>query len=253
MLFPSERGNPLLAAGEYINEAAGRRRAEREARREEIGNRLLQTWPAEAVRAAYEAVTLPGDVYAGRVDPMSDEGIGRAAELAGLVTLGSAAMPAPRGAVTMGAPRRIDDIDDLPISVDDAHRYLRRSRSADAPHNANVGFSMFAEAHERRNPLELADMLSSYGPNVWVADGKGAVDVREIMPDIVRVLRREGMHTSYQRSAADLARSAAPDDIIDSAGLWDSPELVEIVWREVLEPRGITEIRTPDGLLYFGD
>ena len=109
LLFPDGSGNPLLAAGEYINDAAGRRRDERMARREEIGNRLLQTWPVEAARAAYDAVTLPGDVYAGRVDPMSDEGIGRAFELAGGVTLGSAAAPVPRGAVTMGAARRVDD------------------------------------------------------------------------------------------------------------------------------------------------
>lgn len=47
------------------------------------------------------AVTLPGDVYAGTVDPKSDEGIGRAFDLAGMMTLGAGAMPS-EGTVNMG-------------------------------------------------------------------------------------------------------------------------------------------------------
>ena len=55
---------------------------------------LAQTWPAQLAKSAYGAATLPGDVYAGRVDPMSDAGIGRANDLAGLVMSGG----------TLGAP-----------------------------------------------------------------------------------------------------------------------------------------------------
>lgn len=61
-----------------------------------------RAWPAELIRSAVGAAALPGDVYAGRVDPLSDEAIGRAADLAGTVTLGAAAMPAQRNAVGMG-------------------------------------------------------------------------------------------------------------------------------------------------------
>lgn len=60
-----------------------------ETRKPSLGEALATTWPVKMAKSAYEAATLPGDVYAGRVDPMSDEGIGRAFDLAGLVTLGS--------------------------------------------------------------------------------------------------------------------------------------------------------------------
>lgn len=43
---------------------------------------LAQVGPGRIVAGAAEGATLPGDVAAGRVDPMSEEGIGRAAELA---------------------------------------------------------------------------------------------------------------------------------------------------------------------------
>jgi hypothetical protein len=59
-----------------------------------IKEAILQSWPAELAKSAYGAVTLPGDVYAGRVNPMSDEAVGRAAELAGLMTLGASGVPA---------------------------------------------------------------------------------------------------------------------------------------------------------------
>lgn len=62
---------------------------------------LGQTWPARMAKSAYGAVTLPGDVYAGRVDPLSDEGIGRAADLAGVTASGTFA-GAPRGALGAG-------------------------------------------------------------------------------------------------------------------------------------------------------
>jgi hypothetical protein len=51
---------------------------------------------------AYSAATLPGDVYAGRVDPASDEAIERAAGLAGMVTLGAGAIPAKGAELGMG-------------------------------------------------------------------------------------------------------------------------------------------------------
>jgi len=67
-----------------------------------IKEAILQSWPAELAKSAYGAVTLPGDVYAGKVDPMSDEAVGRSAELAGLMTLGAGAVPAGRNEMRMG-------------------------------------------------------------------------------------------------------------------------------------------------------
>lgn len=51
--------------------------------------------PAQIAKSIWSGITLPGDVYAGRVDPMSDEGIGRSLDLAGL--LGLSALKPARG------------------------------------------------------------------------------------------------------------------------------------------------------------
>lgn len=81
---------------------------------------LGQTWPARMAKSAYGAVTLPGDVYAGRVDPLSEEGIGRSADLGGLV-MGGTYAGAPRGAIGAGPTRRAAT--ELPM--DEASRTAR--------------------------------------------------------------------------------------------------------------------------------
>lgn len=87
-------------------------------RAERIMGALAQTWPARMVKGAVSAMALPGDVYAGRVDPMSDEGIGRAFELGGLMSLGSipaASVPRAAGEVVLGsaATRAAKNVDEL--------------------------------------------------------------------------------------------------------------------------------------------
>jgi hypothetical protein len=67
---------------------------------------LGQTWPARAAQSAWEAVKLPADVYAGRVDPMSDEGIGRAFDMAGLAMTGGVAGTGPGGVAVGTGPIR---------------------------------------------------------------------------------------------------------------------------------------------------
>lgn len=64
--------------------------------------KLGMTWPARMVQSAMGAATLPGDVYAGRVNPNSDEAVGRAADLAGMLTLGASAVPAEANSLNMG-------------------------------------------------------------------------------------------------------------------------------------------------------
>ncbi|WP_157223447.1 LPD23 domain-containing protein [Rhodovulum sp. PH10] len=71
--------------------------------------KLGETWPVRAAQAAYRAVTLPGDVYAGRTAPDSPEAIERSADLAGILALGgtgaAAAGVTPRGAIgVFGGP-----------------------------------------------------------------------------------------------------------------------------------------------------
>ncbi len=56
-------------------------------------------------KGIYSGLTLPGDVYAGKVDPLSEEGIQRSGALAGTVALGSTAAPA--GALGTGMVRTV--------------------------------------------------------------------------------------------------------------------------------------------------
>lgn len=85
---------------------------------------LGQTWPARMAKGAWEGVKAPGDAYAGRLDPLSDEGIERATNLAGLV-MGGTYAGAPAGAVGSGPARigkpgplfdysRMRDVPDVP-------------------------------------------------------------------------------------------------------------------------------------------
>lgn len=71
-----------------------------------LASALATTWPAQMARSAFLGATLPGDVYAGRVDPRSDEALARSVDLAGLATLGSGAMPGAKGEIRAGVKLR---------------------------------------------------------------------------------------------------------------------------------------------------
>lgn len=81
---------------------------------------LMQTWPARMAQSAWSAAKLPGDVYAGRVDPMSQDAINRASDLAGLV-MGSTFAASPAGAVGVGPVKRGG-----PSNYDDAVASIRK-------------------------------------------------------------------------------------------------------------------------------
>lgn len=122
--------------------------------------------------------------------------------------------------------------------------YYRATRSADSP-MAGAPYAMFAEGDPER--------IRSYGDNIWEASGDGAVNVADIQKDIVKALRRSGVMRYEHGTAAQLAREANPENIVNSAGLWDRPDLVNVVYRDVLEPQGISAVKTADGLLMFDD
>jgi hypothetical protein len=52
----------------------------------------MDTWPARLAKAAWEGITLPGDVYKGKVDPESEEGFRRTFDLASIASPVSPAM-----------------------------------------------------------------------------------------------------------------------------------------------------------------
>jgi hypothetical protein len=94
--------NPVRDIADYVGLLnADKQRAEDE-RRARIMDALAESWPAQLAKETYRAVTLPGEVYAGRVDPMSDEAVKRSFDLAGLLTLGAGAVPAGKNEMRMG-------------------------------------------------------------------------------------------------------------------------------------------------------
>ena len=97
-----QRQDSEAGVKDYAAELEGRRQAELDRYRAGIKDAIMQSWPAELAKSAYGAATLPGDVYAGKVDPMSDEAVGRSAELAGLLTMGAGGIPAGRNEMRMG-------------------------------------------------------------------------------------------------------------------------------------------------------
>src|SRR5689334_19391737 len=61
------------------------------------------------LNAGVDAATLPGDVYAGKLDPLSDEGIGRSANLATMTALPSAGRTLARPAVNASVASELKD------------------------------------------------------------------------------------------------------------------------------------------------
>lgn len=74
-------------------------------------------WPQMALDA-YQAMKAPGDVWQGKLDPRSQEGQERAMNLAGLLTLGSGAIPKAAGSLNMGIGKPIKAFHGSPHDFD---------------------------------------------------------------------------------------------------------------------------------------
>jgi hypothetical protein len=122
-------------------------------------------------------------------------------------------------------------------------RTYYRYTNSESPQSRG-GFMLFASNRD--------DVSTNYGKNQWTTTDNGAVDASDLIdkirdafeghPDVLR---------SYGASAERLASEFDPENIVNSAGGWDAEDLVEIVWRDVLEPENITKIRTANGLISF--
>ena len=132
------------------------------------------------------------------------------------------------------------------------HRYTQGG-----PDNG-AGYMMYAD--------DPAKVENGYGRNHWTVDDAklppGSVidaDSPEFQKLARRALVRDHETTKQywngQRSFRDLVRDlvgdAAPRDIVNSAGLWDAPDLVNSVYRHGLDPSMLSAVRTPDGLISF--
>jgi hypothetical protein len=158
-----------------------------------IKEAILQSWPAELAKSAYGAVTLPGDVYAGKVNPMSDEAVGRAAEFAGLMTLGAGGIPAGKNEMRMGIkaykgahPTIGGDVTDWKGRVLETRpeKRLMHDVPFESPGNPYAGFfsddpavaSSFARALSKDGGAVFPVDINLKNPKVIDAEGRFAAD-----------------------------------------------------------------------------
>lgn len=221
-------------------------------------------WTAPAwLYSAAKAAAIPGLLQDGGEIKARD--VTEAALNVGMLGGVAGMASAPKGALAMGAAKSkaareimkeqygidlsLTDFEQrMAAAKEQGYQYVRRSKNADTPINEGVGYAMFKQADDPELGLE---QLKSYGPHGWLATGDEAVPAEDLMKEFTRALRRRGIHNDYQTTAAALARQTAPEDIVDSAGAWDAPDIVEALWEDVLQPRRIMSIRTPDGLIKF--
>ena len=128
-------------------------------------------------------------------------------------------------------------------------KYVRRTPIPSSPFNVDVPYAMFLEADKgARHGL---DLLSKYGESKWIATDKGATNVSELQKNILKEIRRQGIHNEYGTTAAQLAREANPANILDSAGIWDNPSIISAIYDGVFGKKEINSVKTNNGLIKF--
>jgi hypothetical protein len=122
--------------------------------------------------------------------------------------------------------------------------YYRRSKSESGSND--VPWQMFAKNKD--------DIDNAYSGNLFLADNRvGKVVNSDSIIDAINdaLSKNYEILDTYQANASDLAQEASPSRIVDSAGLWDSPDITQYIYDEVLAPLGIQAVETPDGLIVF--
>lgn len=206
--------------------------------------KLAETWPARVAQSAYKAVTLPGDVYAGRVDPRSDDGIGRAADLAGMVMGGTFGM-APAGAIGAGPVRG------RRLGKADFESLVRKQRTTEAQaamhpliHATPERFDAFRTARQlgkRANrgeedvvwfgrPDDVNDLTSLFGANV------AEIDLPSGVTRSVKWRDYDADPTYVPGTMAQLLKDYADDPVVAIRG---------VSIREGSEPTTIYAVRDP--------
>lgn len=118
------------------------------------------------------------------------------------------------------------------------------------PMNKNVGHAMFADGDPER--------VEHYGRNYHSFDPQDLPDAAVIDSDNGRFVDalRSALENSgdwSEKEIDSLLDEASPDDIVDTAGLWDDQDLVSLVWEKVMEPNGWLAVKTPDGAIVFDE
>ena len=127
-------------------------------------------------------------------------------------------------------------------------RFYRNTQDSN-PDPSNLGYMMFGDKPEK---------VEHFGKKGWsfkTSSVKPSEIVHANDPDlklaVLKALRAAPGDVRSYGPAAPLVRGLNPKQIVDSAGIWDDPRAVEVIWRDVLEPRGIKAVTTEDGAIVF--
>jgi hypothetical protein len=116
------------------------------------------------------------------------------------------------------------------------------------PMNKTAAHMMFADGDPER--------VASYGANHYTFDPqelpkKAVIDSTNprFLKSFRNALKETGEWDKNEISA--LLSEVSPNNIVDSAGVWDNLDLVQLLWDRVLEPNGWNAVKTPDGAIAF--
>jgi hypothetical protein len=132
-----------------------------------------------------------------------------------------------------------DDVEDF---INSPNHYFRFS-DYETGTRGEVPYQMFSDDPYR---------VEGYGEYKLITNAKRSVDSEDLEGDAEKALKnRRDLLDEYQATAEDLAKEISPEDIVDAAGVWDAPEVAQAIVEDVVEPKNIAKIRTPDGMVVF--
>ena len=126
--------------------------------------------------------------------------------------------------------------------------YYRSSEKTDGM--SDFGHAMFVD----KNGLEN---LSSYrGEQIFSVSGNDLYDINDLKDSILSARNKTQEESFDLDDFADLSDEEFfamfnPSDIVDSAGAYDNDVLISWLYDNVLEPNGITGVKTDDGAVVY--
>jgi len=177
-----------------------------------------------AVNAAISGITLPGDVAAGKVDPLSQEGIGRAADLASTAVLGPAPLTRAEGGVTLGSFAGARS-----LTADTRLLNTAKQMEADAVHpidiHADTGWFKGADGQWR---YEIPDKDAKLGKAIDVnvtpsPEGSTGMNIPGLskLPGFLGDLGRNGGNEALHTANLNIGK----DELVPLPDVLDHPEL----------------------------
>jgi hypothetical protein len=125
--------------------------------------------------------------------------------------------------------------------------YHRYNDSAKTPDNG-IGMAMFVtDENKARN----------YGTDHWTYNGVKALPAIIIVESVISKMINADWLPDYLDWFRDNAEWDAfrdrfdPEDINESAGIWDDPASVEWIWDNALDPMDVDALTTRDGAILF--